>query len=432
MVGLHEVSLARDTTYTLGDLIDVAESNNPSTRVAWAQARSAAAGVGIAKSELYPTVVARATGRTFVNPPLLYDTFVLQDLGVFEAVLKMDYTLIDFGARRSEITAAQARLLAANMNFNQQHLVLIEQVSQAYYRLLNATGLREAAEVNLKEAKEFEVAATERKQNGLATLPDVLEARAATARANFELQNAVGAERSAFGDLATILTASPAVPFTIQSLNDLRIPDTLDQNVEEAIQRAYKQRPDLLAQIARVRADQAEVQHARSAWFPKLAFEGERGWIRAWGQQEKYPGTYAKAYTYDARLNLTWTVFDGLRRENRIRQAKADELAGKEEVHEREDQIADHVWSDYAAAETALAQRRAATQLLTADQESYNAAVESYKDGVRNILDVLSAEDELARARALDVTARAAVLQTLTNLAFRTGDLLTSPKGKTP
>ena len=433
VVGLHEVTLDRKDAYTLGDLIDVAESNNPSTRAAWARARSAAAAVGIAKSELYPTVVARATGRTFINPPLLYTTIVLQKLGLFESVLKMDYTLFDFGARRAEITAAQARLLAADLNFNNEHLVLIEQISQAYYRLLNATGLREAAEVSLNEARQFEQAAQDRKQNGLATLPDVLEARAASARANYELQNAIGIERSAFGDLATVLTANPTESFNVQSLNDLNIPDKLDQSVEEAIQTAYKQRPDLLAEIARVRAEEAEVQHARSAWFPTLQFEGERGWIRAWGQQEQLPGTYAKAYTYDASLNLNWTVFDGLRRVNRIRQAKADELAGKEEVHEREDQIADHVWSDYASAETALEQRRAATLLLSADQESYSAALESYKDGVRNILDVLSAENELARARAVDVTARAQVLQALTNLAFRTGDLLTQhPKGNTP
>lgn len=369
VVGLHEVTLDGKDAYTLGALIDVAESNNPSTRAAWAQARSAAA-VGIAKSELYPTVVARATGRTFINPPLLYDAFVLQKLALFESVLKMEYTLFDFGARRTEITAAQARLLAANENFNNEHLVLIEQVSEGYYRLLNATGLREAAEVSLNEAREFQQAAEDRKRNGLATLPDVLEARAATARANYELQNAIGAERSAIGDLATLLTASPTQPFTIQSLNDLRIPDTLDQSVEEAIQSAYKQRPDLMAQIARVRAEEAEVQHARTAWFPTLSFEGERGWVRAWGQQEKYAGTYAAAYTYDASLNLKWTVFDGLRRENRIRQAKAEELAGREEVREREDQIADHVWSDYANAETALQQRRAATLLLAADQES--------------------------------------------------------------
>ncbi|WP_348267902.1 TolC family protein [Edaphobacter paludis] len=432
-VAPHEVELNSQEPYSLGQLIDIAESNNPSTRAAWDRAKVAAASVGVAKSELYPTIIASASGRTFLNPPLLYRTFVLQDIGAFETALNLNYTLVDFGARRSEITATQARLLAANLNFNNEHLVLVQQVSLAYYNLLNAIGLREAAAVTLNDAQAVEDAAQDRKNNGLATLPDLLEAKAATAKANYDLQSAIGAEQAAFGDLATILTATPVKPFKVQPLAELTIPDALDQSVEDAIHTAYQQRPDLLADIARVKAANAEVKHARSAYYPQLDFDGEKGWLRAWGEQEKLPGTYGKTYTYDARLSLKWTVFDGFRRESRIAQAKAERTAAEEEVHEREDHIADHVWSDYANAETALQQRKAATSLLAASSESYSAAVDSYKDGVRNILDVLSAERELARARAVDVTARTQVLESFTNLSFRTGDLLINhPKGKNP
>src|ERR1700760_3430032 len=44
--------------YTLAELIDLAEHNNPDTRVAWEAAVSRAAAVGISKSTLYPTVAA--------------------------------------------------------------------------------------------------------------------------------------------------------------------------------------------------------------------------------------------------------------------------------------------------------------------------------------------------------------------------------------
>ena len=433
VVNSHEVELDDHGVYTLGQLIDIAESNNPATQAAWDRAKSRAASVGIAKSELYPTILATSAGRTFLNPPLLYGSFALQHIGLFEAALHLNYTLLDFGARRSEITAARARLLAANLNFNNEHLLLIYQVTRAYYSLLNATGLREAAEINLKEARALQDAAEERKKNGLATLPDVLEARAATANANYKLQNAIGAEQSAFGDLATVLTAMPTKTFRVQELADLKIPDALDQSVEEAIHNAFQQRPDLLAQVAEVRASEAEVKHARTAYFPKIEFDGEKGWLRAWGQQDGYAGTYGKTYTYDARLSMRWTVFDGLKRENRLARAKADRAAAESEVREHEDTIADHIWSDYANAVTALQQRKAAASLLEATSESYSAAIESYKDGVRNILDVLSAERELARARAVDVTARTQVLQSFTSLAFRTGDLLRShPKGANP
>lgn len=429
----HEATLTNDQAYTLGQLIDIAEANNPATQAAWDRARIAAASLGIAKSELYPTIIAAAAGRAFLNPPLLYNTLVLQDIGAFETALKLDYTLVDFGARRDEIGAARARLLASNLTFNNQHLILIQKVSSAYYNLLNAIGLREAAEVNLHDARVVEEAVRDRKANGLATLPDLLEARAASAKADYELQNALGAEQTAFGDLATVMTASPTKPFKVQELRDLIIPDTLDQTVQDAIEGAYQTRPDLLADIERVKAADEEVKYARSAYYPKLDFEGSKGWLRAWGQQEKFNGTYGKTFTYDAKLSLTWTVFDGFRRENRLARAKAERDAAEHEVREREDLIADHVWGDYANAVTALQERKAATSLLNASDESYSAAVESYKDGVRNILDVLSAERDLAHARAVDVTARTQVLQSFMNLAFRTGDLLTQhPKGNNP
>jgi outer membrane protein TolC len=219
----------------------------------------------------------------------------------------------------------------------------------------------------------------------------------------------------------------------VQELKDLQIPEALDRSVEDAIENAYQTRPDLLADVERVRAADAEVKYARSAYFPKLEFDGSKGWLRAWGQQENFGGTYAKTSTYDAKLSLTWTVFDGFKRESRLAKATAERAVAQDEVREREDKIADQVWRDYADAVTALHERQAATSLLNASSESYSAAVESYKDGVRNILDVLSAERDLARARAVDVTARTQVLQTFMNLAFRTGDLLTQhPKGNHP
>jgi outer membrane protein len=112
-----------------------------------------AASVGIAKSELYPTIIATVAGTTYLNPQLFGPTFVLQDWALFDAEVHLAYTLVDFGARRTEITAAQARLVGANLSFNNEHLVLIRQVSEAYFSLLRARGLREAAEVSLNDAR---------------------------------------------------------------------------------------------------------------------------------------------------------------------------------------------------------------------------------------------------------------------------------------
>jgi len=433
VVATHEASIDGGHVYSLGELIDIAESNSPRTQAAWNRAKATAASVGIAKSDLYPTIIATVAGTTYLNPQLFGSTFALQDWAIFDAEIHLDYTLVDFGARHSEITAAQARLVVANLSFNNEHLILIRQVSQAYFSLLRAKGLREAAEISLNDARTTEIAAQERRKNGLATVPEVLEAKAATAKAAYDLQSAIGGEQVEAGNLARAITANPVKPLKVEPLEQLRIPEALDQAVEEAINTAFKDRPDLEADRAAVRAAQAEVKHAQSSYYPSLTFGGSKGWLRGFGEQYGSPETYANTPTYNAALGLKWTVFDGFRRENSISRAKSDVNVATQEVHDRQDEITNQVWTDYTNAATALQQRQAATALLAASSESYSAALESYKEGLRNFLDVLAAEDALAQARAIDVTARTQVLLTFTDLQFRTGDLLiTHPRGKRP
>src|ERR1700690_3108936 len=50
--------------YTLSELVNIAEENNPDTRVAWQNAKARAADLGVAKSTLYPTLAAEALAGT--------------------------------------------------------------------------------------------------------------------------------------------------------------------------------------------------------------------------------------------------------------------------------------------------------------------------------------------------------------------------------
>jgi outer membrane protein len=73
---------------------------------------------------------------------------------------------------------------------------------------------------------------------------------------------------------------------------------------------------------------------------------------------------------------------------------------------------------------TAFRQREAAVALLESATQSYAAALESYNYGVRNLLDVTSAQKVLAQARSADILARTQVLAALSDLAFRAADLI--------
>ena len=182
-----------DKAYSLPELIDLAEAHNPETRVAWENARAQAAALGIARSELYPTLSAVAlAGRGSRAEVPLGTRFYRHTIPADQVSLDLNYTIFDFGARRGRIAAESARVLAANFEFNDVHRKLIFQVQQAYYRLLNASAQDTAARASLANAEAVQQAAEERLRNGLATLPDVLEARSATAQSQYDLQAVLG------------------------------------------------------------------------------------------------------------------------------------------------------------------------------------------------------------------------------------------------
>ncbi len=291
--------------YTLPELVDLAEEHNPATRVAWQAAKIRAGQLTIARSDLLPSVVAAAMAETTRSGILFGTTFVRQTIGDYSPVLRVSYLLFDFGERAGRIEAARDQLLAANFAFNTTHLDVLFDTERRYYRLLNATGQRDAAEVNLKNAQTVSKAVDARLAVGLATLPDALEARASAAQADYELQAAIGQVDIARGDLLDVVGASPLSPIEVQPLDELHLPDKLDEDVSAAVERSLAQRPELGQQLEQKRAAQAAIKEAHSAFLPTLNFSGFGGEVRAYGQQDQLPGTYAGPLEiWDTRLEL--------------------------------------------------------------------------------------------------------------------------------
>ena len=193
-----------------------------------------------------------------------------QTIETFSPALEVDYIVFDFGRRLQEIAVARANLLGANLLFNDTHRKIIFQVMAAYYHVLDAKGQEDVAEANLKNAQTDQEAAEARLQLGLATLPDVLEARSAAAQADYDLQAAIGASEIAHGDLTTALGVSPVHPLQVESIQKLTIPQDLTVTVEASIDKALAQRPDLMQRVASTSAGACRRSPSRGpiCWAP--------------------------------------------------------------------------------------------------------------------------------------------------------------------
>jgi outer membrane protein len=408
--------------YALAELVDLAEAHNPATRVDWERARAEAGALGVTRSELFPTLASAAVLHTARQQAFLGNRFYGQETQDVQVEMDLNYTVFDFGARSGRINEAKAQLLAANFAFNDTHRQVVYQVQQSYYRLLNSMGQENAARASLSNAQAVQQAAEERLAHGLATLPDLLEARSATAQAEYDLQAIIGAEQIARGDLATAVGAFATSVIRVQSLDQIPTPEAIGDTVDQAINRALEQRPDLIQQVAETRSAEAGVKQAKAAYYPALTLTAIPSVPSLYGLQSPYPWAHTAELVGELSFNLRWTVFDGGLRKNRLAEGRAGVRGAEAQANLKRNQITDEVWTAYSNLTTAFRQHQAALVLLQASTQSYNAALESYNNGVRNLLDVTAAQRTLAQARSADVSARTQILTSLADLAFTTGD----------
>src|SRR5215468_274803 len=340
-----------DAVYGLADLIDFAHRTNPETRRAWEEARAAAAQVARAEAAYYPTLFFMAVGGTSrVADQTSKGTITVEGPGV-NPQLQLEWILLDFGRRRSSVERRAQELFQANFAFNRKLQEVAYAVSRNYFSLDASRARVTAARATLESAVAVEEAVGARLEEGLATRPDFLLARQERARAAFELEDARGAVDDAQAALADSLGISPIALMRVADLSALALPTGLADSVEEIIDRTLSRRPDLASRLADLRAREAEERRAVAEFWPRLWFSGSTG--QPVQRYRTGPPPFAGRFNlneteYRAVLNLEWKLFDGLERNNALREATSLREAAEADLAALELKAIREVWKAYS------------------------------------------------------------------------------------
>src|SRR5262249_10335288 len=112
-----------------------------------------------------------------------------------------------------------------------------------------------------------------------------------------------------------------------------------------------------------------------------------------------------------------------LDRENALHQARSLHGAAEAGLAALELQAVREVWQACSDARTALRKHDYARALLAASQEAYDSTLGSYRSAGRGtVLDLLTAQRDLARARTTLIESRAELLTAFAALTFAAGD----------
>jgi outer membrane protein TolC len=382
---------------TLADIVDIGLQRNPETRVAWANARSAAASYGAARGAWFPTIDGDITASRLQTVASQGRAAVRQSL--LNPSVTLSYLVLDLGGRSGSIETARQSLMAADFTHNAVIQNVVLQIQLAYFQYVANRSLLDARRTSLREAQENLSATQERRRVGLATVADELQARTAASQAQLALETTEGDVLTTRGALAFALGLPANVPYDVDSTS-LNVPvAVLVDSVDALINAAVRERPDLAAARAQVAAAQGRVTQARGARLPSLQLSATGG------------RTYATsipdgANSYNIALGLSIPIFAGFSRAYTQQAVAADAEAAAARAESLRSQVVYEVFSAYYALQTATRSVRTADDLVASAQESDEVALARYRAGVGTFLDLLSAQSALADARAQQVQAR--------------------------
>ena len=265
-----------DRPLTLPELTEFALRNNPRTRQAWFAARAAAAGVGIERADQLPQITvdgvyqrSESGSQTGNQNPWLTR---------YGPAVTLTYLLYDFGARESQIRAAEYQALAAVLAQNRVLQEVVFQVEQAYFRFLGFEALVRSNELFLKSVSTSLDATQRRRDGGLATSADVYRAETQVAQARLNLTRSRGEVEKARGALASAVGLPVDTTLRVQTFEGEPRIREITESMNDILNRAKANRPDLIAAEAQTRSARAQAEAAARAGcrgFPSRESPGE-------------------------------------------------------------------------------------------------------------------------------------------------------------
>lgn len=426
----------RDRIYGLADLIDLAESTNPDTRVAWNQARDAALAAGIARSAYLPRLTAAALGG--------YETHHGRDSALGLSVgdrgsltgtvssLSLQWLLFDFGRRDALVAAADQGVVIANIGFTAAHQRLIHAVSLAFYAYAAARARADSASASLADARDVQQAAEARKARGIGTIMEVTQARQFTAQAELAKVRADGDASDSYVALLSAIGVSPLTPIRVADISLQPLSPDPGKPLDKVLGEALARRPDVLAAIAAQKAAEAGVRAAKADFLPKVFVSASGSYTSGSLDIDALPGVGDQAPTVNLGNHrwgatilggVTVPLYDGGVRDAALARARDQQQSATETLRRTKLDAAQQVVAATMKLRASLATIKATDALLTASQTAYDAALAAYRHGVGSSTDTLVAERQLLEARVAAADARSAALSAAATVAMACGSL---------
>jgi len=329
--------------------------------------------------------------------PISGETQTLQagDIDNYAVVLTVTQPIYAGGAISARVRAARLLSLFTDQVVRAATQDVVYAAQTAYYDLLLSQHWVEISMDAVRSAKVHLANVEKRRAGGVVSNFDVL--RAQVELSNFEAdlirsKNAIDISRAS---LIKIMGISQDSDFV---LSDEFTFVPMDVSMEQAVQTAFKNRPDLYRQEYQIRQQREQLQIARSRYLPVIGGFFDQTWAKPDPKAFISP-TIEWGDAWQAGLRGAWPIFDGFQREGQIIQAKARLRQAQINLVDIEETALYELTRALLSMENAEEFVQSQRQNQTRATEGLRLAEVGYEQGINTQVELVDAQEALTKAR---------------------------------
>ncbi len=388
---------------SLVEAVNIALAHNPSVLKSQKELQ-ASHGIAVqTRAIVIPTL--KTTGQYQIEDRALAESFspLRQDQN-WGLGLRLVQSVYEGGRMKSALRSAKLTMQQAELRHQDVLLETVLLAETAYFDILLAAQQIDVQEASVK-LLEQELNNTKRRfEAGVVPQFNVLRAEVEVANARPRLIRARNSHRIAKNNLANVLGYD--LPSSVWEDIPLNLTTALEEtpykiDLQNALNQALTNRTDLAANRKALLAREEDVKFAKAANLPSL--QGFVGYdVR---NSILTDDISVEKHGWVAGAQVSWDIFDGLRTQGRVEEARArvdqaeiaiDELRRRIELDVRT------AFTNFNEAREVLDSNR---KVLEQAAEALRLATSRYSAGTGTQLDVLSAQTALTDARSTQVQA---------------------------
>lgn len=332
-------------------------------------------------------------------------------------------TLWNGGINQKNIEAQELQNEISKLSTEQSELTIQEQIAQLYVQIMYT---KEALKVNeklLETAQSQYERGQEMLNQGQMAKADLVQLEAQLSSAKYDIVSSQTQLANYKRQLKALLELDLNTAFDVagETPSDEKVL-AMVPNASEAFEKALATRPEIKSAEMSIDAANMNLDIAKRGYLPTLSMSASlgsnhtSGSSKAWGEQMK------TNLNMSAGVSVSVPVFDNRTNASNVKRAKLRRATSQLDLQDKKQALSNTIEQYWINANNNQQSFLAAQSRVKSQEASYELLNEQFKNGLKNVVEVLQGRDNLISAEQALLQSKYTTLLNIQLLKFYTGE----------